>query len=1543
MRNRKAVLVLAMMILALIPPLPSSSQSNIFLLENVSFHSSVGADVYPGSQNARLVVGVRFLGWDTARSVQGCLDLPEGFITTFRCVRARDSNSSYMTQVEYGDVVYFIYTIDVAKSVAPGSYLAKLNVSAWIGSEFTWELLNVELVVSPYPELRLELVDSYWSPEAYPGTSGTSLVMILRTSATAIDRAEISLSLPQGFYPHVVRTSIGGIGRYSSFTIVASGIDVSPSLAPGTYYVSTSVDAVAITDDGVRYSTTVTFTVPVSVGSPPPLSLEVVSYGWVSSRVPPGSLNSDYRVVLRLTDAATINSLVARLTLPSCAKFSNGSRSYTTFLNRPVGYGEVFELIFSRISVECYTTETALLTLEIFASKDGSEFWVTQSYSLLLTVQNPSIALRIASAYWSPGPAFPGSSSLAITVVLENYDYVSVFDCVATLVSDIVVPGKVHVSNVAINQLSRTTLIFRGLSIDSRVEPGTYTFKLILNALANSGNTVYAIITEFLFQLEVSTPPTPRIEVVSYGWVDGRAFSSSINNVLRVNLRNSDPGIVVRSLKAVIDLPKCFRLRNLGNVSISDLDIPYGGSTTIEFSGIEISCVAGVYLANLTVEILGETTSSTFWQSTTYRLPLVVDEPVLNMEIVDGGWVSGIAYSNSSRLVPYIVLLSFTRDYVRNAILRVRLANAVFAEGEREATIALGGPIQYGSTATVRLPAVDLEGVSDFVVAEVSVLAVVQYGQTIYNASKGFEVRFPVVSERNLAVSETHVEFGGSPSPLLPTARGVTMSVIITNVNPEPLKVINVSVNTPQGLVVRGVSGDCLRAVLSGSGSCALVVVLDVSGDVLPSTYTVELVVSYGKEVSGAMLYGTERLYVPVVVESLESYIPTLEVVNTYWGIQQPVPAYPNSRYVPLTIVLLNTGRYEALGVTLRARSTGLSPVVDAAECAARLLPGTSCSVTLYFDIPPTTSGFVELEVVVRYYITSFGTYVEVERNTTTKIYVEVFPGASSYLKPVSWGWLNNYNVFPRTENATFTVTVANRLPYPVVGIVAELYLPKGFRGSRGEIASTYFDGPLRSYSSTQLSFRVSVGDVAPGSYNVTLRLDYVVQSGGPGVRIVEEHQLDIIVMDEADAVEVVSSSWLEGSVEPGSYGALLYFIVRNKYVDSMSGVYVELTLPDGFLSSLDNTTVVKLPPVSPQVIQRLTTLGGVQIGALTSLLQQMSPQVATYRRGDLVEFVAPLNLLINKTGYYYASATLHYIDQWGTPRACHFRVPIAVLGGVRYILVGVDGGTVRVASRFTSVTLRLENFGSGPAYNVYVTVFPYSQLPVLIATPAVHYIGKLDPGREVLVNLTIAYNPMGVYAAGAQTVVSYGTVPLVVGVIYRDSSGRLKTFNTSLAVVVEPFIDLVLRDSRATLSASTLRISGTLVNYGSATAYRVSARVCLSKGQCYESFVGDVEPGAQRAFTLSAALQENISTVKLILAYYNAYNELQQLEYEIPVYVTPQQTQTTAPQQPQYSLESWAVVAAVVGFLVLAGYVIYRAVISYQKKLKQLSEVPPP
>ena len=1515
-----------------------------FSVEGITFRSRVGGDVYPGSRAAQLVVEARYLGAMEASSVYACITLPQGFATYYRCSAARLANNTYVVAVGYGDVVLFTYTIDVGRDVAPGSYVASLNITYRVGGALYWELVSVTLFVSPYPELQLELEDYYWSPIAYPGTSGTNLYLMLRTGGVGVSSATLVLRLPEGFYPRELRSTVGYVGSYSSFTAVFTDIDLDRGLAPGSYSAVLEVRGTAITDDEVQYEASAILPVHLAVGEPPGVRLEVVDAGWLEPRVTYGTARATYRVVLRLAEpGATVSSLVATLKLPSCASFPNGSRISAVYLNTPVSYGEVFELQFAGVGVNCYLTEFAELQLALLVAKDGSEFWANLTYRLPLVVQNPTVDLRVVSVFWAPQVAYPGGSSLSLVVVLENFDHLSLYGGVATVRSEVLTPSSVSISGVSVDSFSRQTLTFDGLSISREVEPGIYPATLALDALVRSGRATYRASISFKILIRIDSPPKPLVEVVSYGWLDGVAFSNSTGNSIRVTLRNSDSAVVVRGLRLVLELPKCFSIHELDRVHVSSAQLTYGSATTVDFRGVDIACPPGVYVVNLTAEVLGDSKGSEFWANLTYRLPLAVREPVLNIELADAGWLSRIAYGNSSRLTPYIVLYSYTRDSIESAVITVTLVNAELSEGGRTKAIAVDSPLNYGESQTVRLPPVEVRGVSSVEVV-IDIKALVRYGLALYNASKQLYVSLPVVEERNLAVVELHSEYLGSGAPILPSARGVELVVVLANVRSEAITVVGVRAEAPDGVVVRGIGGSCVGAPLPGTSTCSLRLTLDVAENLTPSVYRLRLALSYAKSIADASLYSTEVLDLPLAVEPLEDYAPDVQLVNFYWGVGQPVPVYPNSSYVPLTLTLVNRGRYEAVGVVVRASSESLPTVVGSVVCSARLPLGTSCTATLYFNIPGNVYGYVDLAVEVEYSLSSFGACLTFSSSLRVWLYVEEPRGLTSGgLAPVSWGWLNNYNVFPRTENATYVVAVANRLPYPVQGVLAELHLPEGFRGNAGSTATAYVDGPIRSYSSTTITFRVSVGDVAPGVYKALLRLDYVAQSGGPGTRLVEEYYVELRVIDESLAIEVISSGWVEGSVEPGTYGTLLHVVLRNNYVDGMYGAFLELRLPEGFTSSIDNSSVVRVAPLSPQVLQALATGGRQAVGSLAQLLLQ--PTATTYSRGSLLDFVVPLNVLVSSPGTYRAEALLHYVDQWGTPRSCRLSVAVPVLGSVRYISVDLDGGTVRVTSRVTRATLRVVNYGSSPAYNVYVAVFPYSQLPVLIASPSVHYIDRIDAGGSSEVKVTLVYNPMGVYAGvGATTVVSYGTVPIVVTVVFRDVGGRVRSFNNTIAVVVEPFVDLVLRDSRATLAGGALRVSGTLVNYGSAAAYRSRVVACVAQGQrCSDTFVGDVEPGSQRAFSVSVPLATPVGEVEVVVEYYNVYNELQSARFSVPVQAVVETTPASPTEAPLYTVERVAVTVAVVVFLAAVGYLLYRVAAGYYRKLKHLGEVPPP
>jgi hypothetical protein len=160
-----------------------------------------------------------------------------------------------------------------------------------------------------------------------------------------------------------------------------------------------------------------------------------------------------------------------------------------------------------------------------------------------------------------------------------------------------------------------------------------------------------------------------------------------------------------------------------------------------------------------------------------------------------------------------------------------------------------------------------------------------------------------------------------------------------------------------------------------------------------------------------------------------------------------------------------------------------------------------------------------------------------------------------------------------------------------------------------------------------------------------------------------------------------------------------------------------------------------------------------------------------------------------------------------------------------------------------------------------------------------------------------------------------------MISLIYRDASGALKSFNNTLTVVVEPFIDLLIKDVRAIGKSSTSTVSGTIINYGSATAYRVKA-IFQIENESRSTLVGDVAPGDELAFRID--LPKYGERGMLRIEYYNIFNELAYREILVSIEFQPEKPITSAASG-GISIEAWIVVAAVIAFLSLASFLIYR------------------
>jgi len=790
----------------------------------------------------------------------------------------------------------------------------------------------------------------------------------------------------------------------------------------------------------------------------------------------------------------------------------------------------------------------------------------------------------------------------------------------------------------------------------------------------------------------------------------------------------------------------------------------------------------------------------------------------------------------------------------------------------------------------------------------------------------------------NLAVVDASWSPGAHPGTI-----GTSLRITVRNVGDCDLRNAIVKLKLPSGMSPEE-STAYLGALARGDQATMQFSGIDVGENVRPGTYSAVLYVDGSAQTPDGVAYSASTT-VPLAIEvkAVTADLYVLRLFSAQWGEARPSPAYPGSKYAPLTITIVNVGKYDVTSLRARASSQYLEPVKSEGVYSARIYSGGSCSLTFYFNVKEQAPESFHVAVFLEYWVDlGGGTLVKVKHDQDMQVFVERYTGTEGEgLYVASYGWLNNYNVFPCTDNATYQVTVANRLPFSVRGLKASLALPSGFKGDRGSTATAYVDGPVQSYSTTILSFRVSVGNVRPGTYKAVLILDYVVESGGPGARRVERYEVDLGVVSDSEALELVSAGWLGSAAEPGTYGALLRVDIRNNYVDSMSGTVLELSLPQGFFCSIDNSSRVKVAPTSPEVIRAVQQAIPQGLQSLVSILRSAvlsPPQERQYSRGDVISFLVPLNVLVDSTGTCLAVGNVSYVDSWGCVRRCRVEVPLVVLGSTKYVEVKFSG-SLSAKSRYTNATLWLRNIGSSPMYNVELTIRPVqgvTSTPLLIATPSTIYIDALAPNNQVAIPVTFAFNPAGYQSVmGATTIVNYGVVPLTVSISYKDASGHSHSFDTTVAIALEPFIDIVVKDLRAEASGNILEVSGTLINYGSATAYRVEVRVWAGNGSS-STFVGDVDPGSQTAFRVRVPISESASGIATMsIGYYNIFNE--HYVRELPISITrvqPKVEEGPAREAPPtfYGILTIALIAA---FLVLVGFLIFRLYRSHMKRIQ--------
>lgn len=1166
---------------------------------------------------------------------------------------------------------------------------------------------------------------------------------------------------------------------------------------------------------------------------------------------------------------------------------------------------------------------------------------IASGVSLLLSVSGDSSGLALVAVTQrnAAGGAsvYPGSSNVEVSVEVRNEESFSIrgvqgcfslpegFHFSAGFPSCVpaysvngswsyeFAPGEVFLLRTRIN-------------VDDYVTPGSYGVGLNITYRVFNGSNETIKHVELPVLINVSEYPEVRLSIVDVWW-SARVFPGTQGATLNVRVKNSGDSEVLSGYGILTLQPPL----TPEEIRVEIPTIPEDSTYVLVVGGIDVplSASPGSYEVLLRINVSSRTEDGvTYESSTDLSFFVVVSVPeVPNIVVVDSGWGYGAAYEEGRSLTVFVTIQNRDQATINSLVAVLKLPEGLKSRDGRSYVVAtLESPLSYGGIATLTFGNIVINAsryLGDTIVAEVCLEGLATYQGSEFWFNLTLDVTATLVTEDVLRVSQVEWSYQGGVAEALPTSRDITLVIRLSNFGQDVLTPLNISPLFPDFIQVKSVGGTCLAGVQPGS-TCVLQLVTDVSPEAHPGFYDASLIVTYDVRVGTSLLYRTAELSFQFLISDPSSYVANLTLSKVWWGAATPATAYGLEKLYPLHVELTNLGRYGASYVYLKVSGPEGVVVVDGeGVCSTYLSPGSSCRLVPYLSLSGLNASELTLKIEVTYYITVYGSYIPVASSYLVRVPISTYPPSSlGGLSVISFGWANNNPVYPNTQNATYVVYLANHHPYTVSSVYAELVLPEGFAASKG-LSRAYVSGPIQPNQVLQLSFTLNVWGVRPGWYNSVLRLSYLVNSGGEGLGVVEEVTLPILVNNVSTGVELVSTSWAGKPAEPGTYGNVLVVLMRNSEYPSIRGLVADVVLPEGFVSSINNESRVRvaasssLPQIPAQQVSSVQDL----LRYYTQFLGTQVPIQTQFVKGDFIYFVIPVNVLSVSPGVYYADMTLSFIDHWDNLRSQELRIPVIVLGSPILIQVWSERPLNFKDSREVNMTLKILNLGTAPAYNVYLAVYPYGSYVIIPkATPI--YINVLEPGVITSVDVPVYLNPLP--SAQVPVPITYGNIPFMATVIYTTSNGLRQVLNVSFTASIEPFIKLTLSDVKVLYSNGVVRLSCTLINVGNAQAQRITARLVSGDKEGEEVFVGDLDPSSQTSFAAYLETGTYVNSVKLLLIYRNPYNEVEVLSREFGVSPSATQTTTPPPQQPTDMLRYGTVVAVVV-FLGVVAFMLYR------------------
>ncbi|MGC9067649.1 MAG: hypothetical protein ACP5GU_00880 [Thermoprotei archaeon] len=1152
----------------------------------------------------------------------------------------------------------------------------------------------------------------------------------------------------------------------------------------------------------------------------------------------------------------------------------------------------------------------------------------------------------LVSTLWgsqsNPQKVYPGSSNVRFIVLIRN-DYSNLVSVVGYLSlpygfsgtnggNVLSAVGYISTNNTIRYNINKGEIFELDyfLNIAGFLAPGTYYGNLTLNftnSTFSNGNFTMNV------PMTVSSFPTFNFQIISVYWsTTGGTIVNAVpgtrNVELNVILKNIGTDNI-NSISAQLILNKPF---NPNKVMSSAQQVNKGSTFTLTFTGISIDFASapGNYMEQLMI-------NSTFigygGATSTYtnmiNLSLVIGNySNAGIQIVSVQWNGGEKVYSGSRKVSLDVVIQNMGSYtISNMLSRIILPSGFTnAYGSNIINTTSTAVLNYGNSITLNFSPIYIGDSTKpgIYYVRLVIMSVVSIDNTNLIAKDNFTI--PIyVNDLITPIDLVSVDwsYNGNPAPALPGSQYVILSITFVNRGEDTYSGFQPRLILPRGFTVFGTSAD--PGPITPGSIFTVRSYVNVSDTVLPGNYIANLTLRFSVNPSGINTVGSMNFSIPLYIMDPKGFDTKISIVNAYWGTGTPNPVYPGSKNVPLTVEIVNVGLYtaQAVQIGISAPET-FTPIINSTSVTSTLPSGSFASAVLYFDISPhTTPGSYVFLVNVKYFISVYGATIYRYVKFVFVLYVSQPTSGPPYINVVNSGWLNNYPVYPGTQNATFSLTINNEAPFPIAGIHLKLVLPRGFTPGVNGVES-YIGGPIQQWQTASASFSINVNaSTLPGLYTASLKIDYILLSGGNNLKNSEEKEI-VLRVNSLKGFEYITYNWVGYAPNPGNVGATLIVLVRNTEVPTMKGIVAEIQLPKGFNSTITGTRVFN---VTPYIFTSINQVQNLLQRTPVSSLQFMVPQQAT--QANLGDFLAiPISVSINKNvtpGYYPIIIKLNFLDQWNVVRNVIVNGDFWLPGSSNIIQVVEGKSKLLVGNRTAEINIYLRNNGSSSVYNVYVAI-TNMEAPISISS-TVKYIPIIGPNSEVPVSWVVSVSPS----------ISYlGSVPIVLSITFVDPAGFRHNITQTAILFIEglaeiKFVDVTVEPKPIYLG-STITISATLINLGTYKAGNVEAWLegndIITLSNSY-TFVGDIDVGSQIPISLSANISNkavNKTIVYIVIKFKNVFNEITTERYPIVLNITykPPQTQTQAQSLILPNVYELLIIVATVIFLSVSGYMIY-------------------